>query len=404
MGGEMTAAAPDAPRIVMLSLSSDLAADPRDGLNEAQQRQVAYARSCRSVRIVVKTPPDAAYLPRQIADHVFVHPTRSRNRPHAAWRMFRTADELIRSGGADLLVTQDPFLTGAIGAVLAAKHRLPLCVHYVCDFVDNPFWLAERPIHSLLNRVGKYVLRRATAVRVDSPDQPARLRQLGVPPAAVHYIPFLQVGLERFVDPPRDERMRSDLLGSAGAALVLFVGRLEPQKDLATLVEVIAQVVRSKPATRFVIVGDGAERRSLERTLADRGLREVTRLVGWIDFADLPRYFGVSDVFLLTSRYESAARVLVLARCAGLPIVATSVSGTAELMAGDQGCATAPVGDADGLAALLAARLDRMDAARRAALACRERLLHEFSAPLILERVQQMYAAAVGAVSSGQRL
>lgn len=398
----------------MLSLSRDLAEDPDKGLNEAQQRQVAYARYCRSVHIVVKTPAGDGYLRRHIAANVFVHPTRSRTRLQAAWRMFRRADQLIRSEGADLLVVQDPFLTGAIGAALAAKHRLPLCVHYVCDFVDNPFWLAEHPANGFLNRVGKYVLRRAAAVRVDSPDQPARLERFGVPPGVVHYIPFLQVGLEGFVDPPRDESLRTDLLGPDGAALVLFVGRLEPQKDLATLVEVIARVVRSNPATRFVIVGDGTERSSFEQTLAARGLRSVTRIVGWVDFGDLPRYFGVSDAFLLTSRYESAARVLVLARCAGVPIVSTAVSGAAELISAgsgstgpalpdEDGSATAPVGDADRLAALLTARLDRTGAARRAALASRDRVLHEFSAPAILERVQYMYATAVAAASSGQR-
>jgi glycosyltransferase involved in cell wall biosynthesis len=110
-----------------------------------------------------------------------------------------------------------------------------------------------------------------------------------------------------------------------------------------------------RPQTRFIVVGDGAERAVFERGLAERGLQSVVEMAGWQSIDALPAFFHRSDVFLLTSRYETSARVLYLADEAGLRIVTTDVSGARELV-GDRH-AVAAIGDAAALARFVLAAL-----------------------------------------------
>lgn len=382
------------PRIVMLSLSADVA-ERAEAPTEAQRRQIAYASRAERVDIVVKTHRRGDSSPRALSSNLHVHPITGINRLHGIWQMYRAALRSARAIRANLIVTQDPFYTGPIGLLLARRLGLPLCVHYLCDFVDNPFWLAERYTNRWLNGVARAVLRRATVVRIDSEEEKNKLARLGVDPARIHYVPFLQVGLDAFVDAPRDEAWRRELLGADGRELVLFVGRLEPQKDLDTLLQVIARVHQQRPGVRLVIVGDGDGRRELERTIRGTGLQEVVRCVGWVPFERLPSYFAAADLFLLTSRYETAARVLVLARASGLPIVSTRVSGTASLVRPEEGGLTAPVGDVPALAAAVLDTLQSADSARAAARASRGVVLARFDQAQIVSSIQSLNELAL---------
>ena len=382
------------PRILMLSLSRDLAEGHAAAANEAQVRQRLYAGFCDSVDILVKSPETAPAEGTALASNLRVHPTGTRSNVATAWRMWTEGNRILRRGGCNLVVAQEPFLTGVVGAALATRWRLPLCLHYVCDFLDNEHWLRERPLHRLLNIVGKLVARRAAAVRVDSRDQRERLAAVGVAPERVHYVPFLQPGLERFAGAQPDPAVRRDLL-DGGHAVVLTVARLDPQKDLDTLLDVAARVCRVSPGVRFVVAGDGPERARFEDAVRHRGLDGCVRLLGWVPFEQLPALFASADLFLLTSRYETSARVLVLARAAGLPIVTTAVSGAAELAHEGAGSATAAVGDAAAIAALLERKLARQREARLLAASAHEAVLHDYSEAVVVRAMEALCAAAL---------
>lgn len=378
------------PRVLMLSLSRELAADPSRALNDDQVRQLAYAELCDSVDIVVKTPREEAYQFRRLNDRLRVHAVNSANRIVAAVRMWQRGARLARSRRPDVIVVQDPFVLGVVGWILARRTGAALCVHVVCDLIDNPHWLRERFEHRLLNAVAKFVLRRATVIRVDNRQERDKLFRLGLPSERIHYIPFLQDNLSDFA-------MASAAMPAVreGAdRVVLFAARLEWQKGLDTLVEVIRAVSSRRPGVRFEILGDGGQRRWFERQLESAGLMRVVRMRGWRPVSELPAYFQSSDAFLLTSRYETSARVLVLARTAGLPIVTTDVSGAREVIGPNDG-GVANVGDAADLARLLIQVLDRpVELRDRSATSA-----PEFSRDDIIDGFARMLGAAQAAAS-----
>lgn len=116
------------------------------------------------------------------------------------------------------------------------------------------------------------------------------------------------------------------------APVVLAAGRLEAQKDHATLVSAFARLAPEFPDWRLVIVGDGPLRTALEQQVQDLGLAErVTLEPVRSDLLDL---MGRAAVFALPSIYESFGLVTGEALAAGTPVVAfADCPGTSELVA-----------------------------------------------------------------------
>ncbi len=108
------------------------------------------------------------------------------------------------------------------------------------------------------------------------------------------------------------------------------IGRLVPQKDFTTFLHAAALVVEKSPSARFVIFGEGPEDAELKALAASLGLGDRVRFAGYV--GDRQAVYGAIDLLLLTSRYEGTPMVLLEAMAAGVPICATGVDGTAEIL------------------------------------------------------------------------
>ena len=143
---------------------------------------------------------------------------------------------------------------------------------------------------------------------------------------------------------------------------VLYVGRLSQQKAVPRLVQALAMM--RQPA-QAVLVGEGDERSAVEELLLSYALTNV-RLVGARHGADLVESYRWADVLVLPSDKEGMPLVVLEAMASGLPVVATDVAGTRELL-GDAGVLVPPN------PASIAQALDRVagDACLRAELSAR---------------------------------
>ena len=111
---------------------------------------------------------------------------------------------------------------------------------------------------------------------------------------------------------------------------ILAVGRLEKQKDFRTLINAFA-LVKSKIDAQLIILGEGGQRKELEKLILDLGLKDVYLE----NFTNNPYfYMANSDIFVSTSLWEGFSNVLIEAGILGLPIIATDCgSGSRELLA-----------------------------------------------------------------------
>ncbi len=159
-------------------------------------------------------------------------------------------------------------------------------------------------------------------------------------------------------DPEAFKRTRKAPAAS-GALVVGGVFRLAPVKDPALWLEVATLVHRLRPATRFLLVGDGPMRPAIEQGIVAAGLQGAVEMPGLIT-TGLPKYLDRMDVFLMTSRTESLPNAVVEAQLMGLPVVAPDVGGIGEAIA-SAATGVVTVRTAEALAQAVVAYLDDHD-------------------------------------------
>ena len=317
-------------------------------LNYEQRRQAAMADLVEEYVILTRTLGPARHRERKLWPNCTAVPSNSASRRRFLRDGFRIASRLIAERRINVVSVRDPFAIGLLGVRLKRAHDVALVVHVMADMLDNPYFTRERLRNRLLNAVAKRVLARADAVRVSTTAEKTKLDRLaprlGLAPQQVHHVPFL-VEMEPFLS--ADGRLvRRRYSAGTRRPIILFVGRLERQKDLPTLLKAVAIVAERIPEALLLVVGDGAERARLERLAARLGVARHVEFTGRIDHDELPSYYGACDVFAATSVYEGTCMVLVEAAAAGRPIVATDFAGARDAVLDGESGFIVPIGDA----------------------------------------------------------
>jgi glycosyltransferase involved in cell wall biosynthesis len=138
---------------------------------------------------------------------------------------------------------------------------------------------------------------------------------------------------------------------------ILYVGTLEPRKNVPRLLEAYAALRRQGPTPPLVLAGGrGWGQLGIEARLAALGLAESVRLLGYVPTAELPLCYNAASVFVYPSLYEGFGLPPLEALACGTPVVASNASSVPEAV-GDAALLVGPR-DVAGLAAALAVALD----------------------------------------------
>jgi L-malate glycosyltransferase len=142
---------------------------------------------------------------------------------------------------------------------------------------------------------------------------------------------------------------------------LLYVGRLEPVKNHALLLNAFRSALSFMPSLRLWMVGDGSQRKMLE-SLA-RELRISEQVTFWGQQLDVAPFFSAADTFIMSSKSEGLPMSLMQAFSVGLPAIVTDVGGMAEAVRLAQAGITVSVTDPAEMAAAIL-RLASSDAER----------------------------------------
>ena len=203
----------------------------------------------------------------------------------------------------------------------------------------------------------------------------------------------------------------------AGDRFVLFVGRLEERKGVEYLLEAFAGLGARHRDVRLVVVGRGARRPALEAHARRLGLADRVEFAGWVDHAEIGRYYERCALFVLPSiftadgGYEPFSNAVMEAMACGAPAVTTTANGVAAdvIDSGVNGLVV-PERDVAALRAALLRLLDDPEAAEALGRAGWETVRREFNVDRMAERfsaaleyVQAQHARERGAthVASG---
>lgn len=169
------------------------------------------------------------------------------------------------------------------------------------------------------------------------------------------------VDLERFrlADHPHDVR---DRLGIPRNQLVFFtVRRLVRRMGLSTLIAAFSRLVQHYPDSLLLIGGRGILEQELKAQVADLDLGRNVRFIGFVEEADLPKFYQSSDFFILpTEKLEGFGLVILEAFACGIPVLGTPVGAIPNVIAGFDPTLVAASSTAVDLATLMESAINRL--------------------------------------------
>jgi glycosyltransferase involved in cell wall biosynthesis len=237
----------------------------------------------------------------------------------------RIAAELA-SFGPDVVHAVGPACLGVAGVAAARALGLPLVASYHTDFpryasgyglgvLQRALWPLIRAVHG--------------AAHVNL--APSRFTREELEEHGVRRVGLWRGGVDAERYHPRKRSLPLRLRLSGGrpdGPLLLYVGRLAPEKNLALL----AEVLDALPDAHLALVGDGPARGELERLLAPHAAEGRVHFAGFLRGEELARAFASADLFVMPSRTETLGFVVLEAMASGLPVVAADAGGIPDLV------------------------------------------------------------------------
>jgi glycosyltransferase involved in cell wall biosynthesis len=242
----------------------------------------------------------------------------------------------------------------------------------------------------MYTRIERFLARRTDVLIAVSEEVRDDLVGLGVAPAEQFEVVRLGLDLSAFADDADRAGRRAAVRAQWGVGddedVVTLVARLVPIKRVDRFLETAA-LLRDRPATRFVVVGDGELREQLRASEPARALGD--RLV-WAGFRrDVPEVCFASDVVALTSDNEGTPVSLIEAQAAGVPVVSTNVGGVRSVVLDGE---TGHLADKpDDLAARIASILDDRERAAAMGARGRDHVLATFGVERLVGDLDRLY-------------
>ncbi|MFO0951487.1 MAG: glycosyltransferase [Isosphaeraceae bacterium] len=294
------------------------------------------------------------------------------NAPNYRAAVREVADHLRRLG-ADVLCCHGykPDILG-----LFAARRVGIPVLSVAHGWTAATWKVR--VNETLDRLSMRGMDRVVCV---SEAQAVKVRRAGVP-ARKTVVVRNAIDADRYDPSHADPDGRAKLLGmfpEPPRLVVGSVGRLSPEKGFGVLVQAAAEVARAEPGVGFVHFGDGPLRPAVEEQIAALGLSHRFVLAGFR--TNVHRFFPHFDLFTLPSFTEGLPCVVLESFASGVPVVATAVGGTPEVVTeGPEGNGRlVPAGNPGALAEALLATLRDEPGRRLQAERGRKMVLYRFT-------------------------
>ena len=217
----------------------------------------------------------------------------------------------------------------------ARKHKIPVVTteHNQPDVIVDPLGIPrfmKKPADALLTA---YLLNRQG--KSDYVTMPTKLaitnllkgKELKVPVEAVSN----GVDLACFKPGRVDSKFYKKYNIPVNRPVVLYVGRIDPEKKVGLVVEAFDSVLKKIPNAFLVVVGDGVDRLNLEKKARELGITDSVKFLGRVIPPDLYELYKIGDIFATASPIETQGIVLIEAAASGMPLVAVDAGAVAEV-------------------------------------------------------------------------
>jgi len=224
----------------------------------------------------------------------------------------------------DTIITQSPLVEGFVGSILKKIFKKELIVEIHGDWIEGPFLSKKRRLEflerKLIPMLAKISFEQADKIRGVADYLIEKAKK--VVPGKKYFLFPTFTDLDLFL---KEQNTR---LG----AFIVFAGQLEKVKGTNILVKAFANIERDFPDFNLVIIGEGANKESLEFKINDLGLKDRVKFKGKLSLEQTKDIMKRCYCLVLPSLSEGLPRVLIEAMALGKPIIASNVGGIPELI------------------------------------------------------------------------
>ena len=182
---------------------------------------------------------------------------------------------------------------------------------------------------------------------------------------------------------------------------LVYVGRLEPVKNHAMLLNAFRSALQSMPGLRLWMVGDGSERKMLENLAVELGIH--TQVTFWGQQFDVAPFFSAADAFIMSSKSEGLPVSLLQAFSLGLPAIVTDVGGMAEVVRLARAGFTVPATDPAEMAAAILRLANNDEERLQFATHAEEAFLSRFTLKTMVAAYMDLYRNTLRARRTAKR-
>lgn len=244
-------------------------------------------------------------------------------------------EKLLPSLKLDVIHSHHPFLLGHAAARRADELKLPLVFTFHTRYQDYSHYIPiEQKMvkRQIIQAISDY-MRRCQHIVVPSESMRRLLaeeygvtKQVTTVPTGINLEPYCKADRQTV----RQER------GWGEDTVIISIGRLAQEKNWLTLLKATVQVMKKYERVRLVLVGEGDERKSLEKYTCNAGVADRVEFTGRLSFSEVPGYLKAADLFCFASVTETQGLVTMEALAAGLPVVAVDATGTRDMVTHNQ--------------------------------------------------------------------
>lgn len=186
-----------------------------------------------------------------------------------------------------------------------------------------------------------------------------------------------------------NQKIRTHLLkASPDDEIMLTIAALHPRKGLVYLLEAFKKVHEAEPHTRLIIIGEGPQKKELEKKIKKLKLTESAAILDYQE--NIPKILKSADLFVLPSVKEAFGLVLLEAMAAQLPIIASNVGGIPEIVEHQKNGILVAPGDSEALAEKILLLLQNKPLAEKLAFLGHHRV-KEFDIKKMVQKTEEVY-------------
>lgn len=288
----------------------------------------------------------------------------------------------LRSGRFDVVHAHDLW-ANLLGIPAGRLARIPVVISSRRYLADLEWYTPWR------NRIVRFIYRLSTRVVVNSKAVRERLAD------GDHLAPnrilvlYNAVDVERF---SRARRNRKELLpniAERSKVIAVLANMYSRVKGHASLISAARIVCENEPDTYFLLIGDGTERSALETQAREAGLDNQIVFIG--PRTDVPELLACCDLSVLPSEAEGFPNALLESMSAGLPVVATAVGGSKEVIENGTNGLLVPPGNPEALAAAILRVIRNPKLSKTLARAGQRKIRACFSFDRLAAELDQLY-------------